>query len=130
MHLQTFQRSGQGIRIGSNLFGKTWPALILIGNAETATRVDVLDLVAIRPQCPYQFCHSLHGCRERFHIGDLGTDVYTDAGNFEGFVLRRSKVQSARSLDGYAEFVLMQSRRNIWMGFGWNVGVYTQGNAC
>src|SRR5271155_727108 len=128
MYFQTLKRGQQRVGVGSNLFSKSGQAVILVRDTKSPTRVNVFNRVTVCPQSPRQLSYSLHRFSERLYVGDLGANVYADAGNLQRLPFRRLSVKSASVVNGYAEFVLMQAGGNIRMRLGRNVRIHTESN--
>src|SRR6202158_5427762 len=77
-----------------------------------------------------QFAHQIapprHGLAERGDIRTLRANVDAYPAHFEITRPRRVSVERPRVADGHAEFMLAQSRRDIGMSFGGDVGIHSQ----
>src|ERR1700684_3478385 len=129
MNVQTLERGQQCFCVGPNLLDKSGHAVILISDTKPTTRIDVSDSVTVPPKNSRQLSHSLHGGREWLHICNLRANVHADPGDLQRLHFRRTTVKRASIFNGDAELVLMETRGNIRMGLGGNVGVYPQGNS-
>ena len=103
-------------------------AVGVIGNAEPAAEIDMLDVVAVGAQR----LHEIGKNPERgFHlgeIGDLAADMHVGAGHLDARQLGRAGIDLARPRDRNAELVLGLAGGDLGMGAGIDVRIDPQRN--
>src|SRR3954464_7031422 len=71
----------------------------VIIDAESAPRIDIIDVVTIVTKLLHEARNALHRCSEWGEVGDLRADVHADTGNFQMFVLGGFTVELASASD-------------------------------
>src|SRR5208283_2364677 len=108
MQLQSPQRTQDCSCVRRNLFLKILPrSVIVIGNSQPPTRVDITDVVALSAQCGDQNGHALERLLKGTYIGNLRPDVNAYSRHFQIRFLRGPCVERSRLRNGNAELVLM-----------------------
>ena len=108
------------------LGGRERPALV--GDADAAAEVEVLDGDAGRGQVAGERDDGLGGAGQRLERGDLRADVDVDADGRERRPRLHLAEQRRRRLDRHAELVRLEAGRDVRMAPGVDVGVDAQGD--
>src|ERR1700686_1798483 len=82
--------------------------------------------MTVSAQFAHQIGYARHGLAERGDICDLRANMHADPAYFEITRPGCISVERPRVANGHTEFMLAQSRRNIGMSFGGDVGIHSQ----
>jgi hypothetical protein len=101
----------------------------VIGNAEAAADIDVMNGVAIGAERLDQLGHEAEGVAERFEVGDLAADMHVDADGFDIGQFGDALIDFARALIGNAELVLALTSRDLGVRARIDVRIDADGDA-
>ena len=102
--------------------GCRWGVTVVI-DAQAAAKVQVVDGDACGLDLLNQIQHLVQSVQVRFAGGDLRTDVAVDAHHFQARQRRSVLVGLQGALMRHAEFVALEARRNIGVGFRVHIGI-------
>ncbi len=98
----------------------------LVGHAEAAAEVDVIDGVAIGAQRADQFAHECEGAPEWIEIGNLAADMHVDAGGIDPRQLGGPGIEAGRISERHAELRFGLTRRDLSVGLGIDIRIDTK----
>src|SRR6185312_11742462 len=113
-----FLDEGSRVRVGRG------DVALLVGDAESAAEVQVLERRAGRGKIAAQRRGDARRAAERFDGRNLRADVHVDRHELERGPIRGPREQHARLVERHAELVDLEPRRNVRMALGVDVGVY------
>ena len=102
--------------------------VVLVGNAETAADIDVIDGMAIGAQRRDQILQQAEGVVEGLQLGDLAADMHVDAGDFNARQSGGMGIDGAGALPGNAELVFLLAGRDLRMRAGIDIRVDAEGD--
>src|SRR5262249_7274520 len=102
---------------------RRWLIIVMIGNAEPAAEIDVLDSMAVGAQRAHELGQQRKRIVERRKIGDLAADMHVDAGDLQARQPWRMGIDLARVAQWNSKLVLRLAGRDLVVGLGIDVRI-------